>query len=418
MKRYVIEGGKKLEGTTYVSGSKNASLPIIAATLLNGGVNKLYNVPKIHDTQMMYKILELLGCKIKKSHGKIIIDSREIHSVEIPENLMQEMRSSVIIVGALIARNKEAIFTYPGGCDIGARPIDLHMKAFEKLGVKITEESGYIHCKAEEMIGKDIQLDFPSVGATENIMLASVFAKGTTRIINAAMEPEITDLQNALNKMGAKVRGAGTNNITIKGVENLKDLSYNIIPDRIEAGTLLCAAAITGGSITLEKVVPEHIETLTNKLQEMGCELEITNHKITLKSPKRLKPVDIKTLPYPGFPTDMQSIISTTLTTAKGTSIIVENIFENRYKYMGELKKMGAKVTIEGRTAVVKGVRKLGKANVKATDLRGGASLVLAGLSAKGRTIIDNIEYILRGYENLEQKLTSLGAKIKIEEIP
>ena len=195
-------------------------------------------------------------------------------------------------------------------------------------------------------------------------------------------------------------------------------MSYNIIPDRIEAGTLLCAAAITGGSITLEKVVPEHIETLTNKLQEMGCELEITNHKITLKSPKRLKPVDIKTLPYPGFPTDMQSIISTTLTTAKGTSIIVENIFENRYKYMGELKKMGAKVTIEGRTAVVKGVRKLGKANVKATDLRGGASLVLAGLSAKGRTIIDNIEYILRGYENLEQKLTSLGAKIKIEEIP
>ena len=330
---------------------------------------------------------------------------------------MQEMRSSVIIVGALIARKKEAIFTYPGGCDIGARPIDLHMRAFEKLGIQVKEEAGFIHCKAEEIVGNDIQLDFPSVGATENVMLASVFAKGTTRIINAAMEPEIIDLQNALNKMGAKISGAGTNNITIKGVEKLRDLSYNIIPDRIEAGTLLCAAAITGGNITLGKVVPAHIETLTNKLQEMGCELTISKNSITLKSPRRLKPVDIKTLPYPGFPTDMQSIITTTLAVAKGTSIIVENIFENRYKYLGELKKMGAKVTVEGRTAVVKGVRRLGKANVKATDLRGGAALVLAGLNAKGRTKLYNIEYILRGYEHLEQKLTSLGASINIEEI-
>ena len=417
MKRYVIEGGRKLEGTTYVSGSKNASLPIIAATILNGEISKLYNVPNIHDTKMMYNILKILGCKIKKSNNKIVIDSSKIKEVEIPENLMQEMRSSVIIAGALLARKKEAIFTYPGGCDIGSRPIDLHIKAFEKLGIKVEEESGYIHCKADEIVGNDIGLDFPSVGATENVMLASVFAKGTTRIINAAMEPEIIDLQNALNSMGAKISGAGTNNIIIKGVEKLKNLSYNIIPDRIEAGTLLCAAAITGGNITLQKVIPQHIETLTNKLQEMGCSLKISKNEIILKAPKRLKPVDIKTLPYPGFPTDMQSVLGTTVAVAKGTSIITENIFENRFKYLSELKKMGAKVTIEGRTAVIKGVRKLSKANVRATDLRGGAALVIAGLNAKGRTTVENIEYILRGYEDLDRKLQSIGANIYIEDI-
>ena len=405
MKRYVIEGGRKLEGTTYVSGSKNASLPIIAATILNGEISKLYNVPNIHDTKMMYNILKILGCKVKKTNNKIVIDSSKIKEVEIPENLMQEMRSSVIIAGALLARKKEAIFTYPGGCDIGSRPIDLHIKAFEKLGIKVEEESGYIHCKADEIVGNDIGLDFPSVGATENVMLASVFAKGTTRIINAAMEPEIIDLQNALNSMGAKISGAGTNNIIIKGVEKLKNLSYNIIPDRIEAGTLLCAAAITGGNITLQKVIPQHIETLTNKLQEMGCSLKISKNEIILKAPKRLKPVDIKTLPYPGFPTDMQSVLGTTVAVAKGTSIITENIFENRFKYLSELKKMGAKVTIEGRTAVIKGVRKLSKANVRATDLRGGAALVIAGLNAKGRTTVENIEYILRGYEDFDRKL-------------
>ncbi len=416
MKRFIIEGGRKLEGTTYVSGSKNASLPIIAATILNGGISKLYNVPNIHDTKMMYKILEILGCKIKKVNNKIVIDSKKLKNIEIPEDLMQEMRSSVIIVGALLARKKEAIFTYPGGCDIGARPIDLHIKAFEKLGIKVKEESGYIHCKADEIIGNDINLDFPSVGATENVMLASVLAKGTTRIINAAMEPEIIDLQNALNSMGAKISGAGTNNIIIKGVEKLKNLSYNIIPDRIEAGTLLCATAITGGNITLQKVIPEHIETITNKLKEMGCDLEIYKNEIVLRAPKKLKPIDIKTLPYPGFPTDMQSVLGTTLAIAKGTSIITENIFENRFKYLNELKKMGVKATIEGRTAVVKGIRKLNRANVKATDLRGGAALVLAGLNAKGRTTVENIEYILRGYDNFEKKLQSLGANIYIED--
>ena len=415
-KKYIIEGGKKLEGATYVSGSKNASLPIIAATLLNGGLNKLYNVPNIHDTQMMFKILETLGCKIRKSNGKIVIDSKNIDNYEIQENLMREMRSSVIIAGALLARKKKVIFTYPGGCDIGSRPIDLHIKSFEKLGIRVKEEFGYIMCEADEIIGNDIHLDFPSVGATENIMMASCMAKGTTTIHNAAMEPEIVDLQNALNSMGAKIQGAGTNNIIIKGVEKLKDLSYNIIPDRIEAGTLLCAVAITGGNIKLQKVIPEHIKTLLNKLEEMGCDIKIYKNEVTLKAPKKLKSVDIKTLPYPGFPTDLQSILGVTLTVAKGTSVIVENIFENRYRYLNELTKMGAKSTIEGRTAVIKGVRRLSKANVRATDLRGGAALVIAGLNAKGRTCIENIEYILRGYEKLDIKLKSLGANICIED--
>lgn len=292
----------------------------------------------------------------------------------------------------------------------------MHIKAFEKLGVKIKEESGYLECEAEELVGNDIHLDFPSVGATENIMLASVFAKGITRINNAAMEPEIVDLQNALNAMGAKISGAGTNNIIIKGVEKLKDLSYNIIPDRIEAGTLLCATAITGGNIRLQKVIPDHIQTLINKLEEMGCSIKTTKNEILLSAPKKLKAVDIKTLPYPGFPTDLQSILGVTLTVAKGTSVIVENIFENRYKYLNELTKMGAKTTIEGRTAVIKGVRRLNKANVRATDLRGGAALVIAALNARGRTCIDNIEYILRGYENLDKKLRGLGANISIED--
>lgn len=415
-KKYIVEGGKRLEGTTYVSGSKNASLPIIASTILNGGINKLYNVPNIHDTQMMLKILETLGCKIKKNNGKIVIDSRNITNYEIPENLMSQMRSSVIIAGALLARKKKVVFTYPGGCDIGSRPIDLHIKSFEKLGVNVKEEFGDIKCEADKIVGTDIQLDFPSVGATENIMLASVFANGTTTINNAAMEPEIVDLQNALNSMGAKIEGAGTNNIIIKGVEKLKDLSYNIIPDRIEAGTLLCATAITGGNIKLQKVVPEHIKTLLNKLEEMGCNVKTNKNEIILNAPKKLKAVDIKTLPYPGFPTDLQSILGVTLTVAKGTSVIVENIFENRYRYLTELTKMGAKSSIEGRTAVIKGVRRLSKANVKATDLRGGAALVLAALNAKGRTCIENIEYILRGYENLDKKLNSLGAEIIIED--
>ena len=416
MKSYVIEGGKKLEGSTYVSGSKNASLPIIAASILNKGITKLYNVPNIHDTKIMLKILEHLGCKTKRINGKIIIDSKKIKLHEIPEDLMREMRSSVIIAGALIGRLNKATFSYPGGCDIGARPIDLHLKSFEKLGIELEEDAGYIKCKCDKTIGTEIQLDFPSVGATENVMLASVFAKGETIITNAAMEPEIVDLQNFLNKMGANIKGAGTNQIVINGVTKLKEVSYNVMPDRIEAGTLLCSVAITGGKLELKNIIPDHLTPIIHKLEECGCSIDIDKDILKLQAPKKLKAKDIKTMPYPGFPTDMQSIFASMLTVAKGTSIIIENIFENRYKYVTELNRMGAKITIEGRTAVIKGVRRLSGANVKATDLRGGAALILAGLIAKGKTTITNIEYILRGYENIDEKLRSLGAKIILKE--
>lgn len=415
MSTYIINGGRKLEGEVSVSGSKNASLPILAACVLNNGITKLYNVPNIHDTKVMLEILKVLGCKVKKNNDKIVIDSRKINKYEIPEHLMRKMRSSVILAGALIGRFKKATFSCPGGCDIGARPIDLHLKAFQNLGINITEDTGYIRCKCDTIEPGKIYLDFPSVGATENAILASVLSRGTTNIINAAMEPEIVDLQNFLNKLGAKVSGAGTHEITIKGVPNLKDSGYKIMPDRIEVGTLLCAGAVTGGNIILKNVIPNHISPVLEKLEECGCKIEIKKEEILLQGPKKLKAVDIKTMPYPGFPTDMQAIFSSMLTTAKGTSIIVENIFENRYKYLAELKRMGAKYAVEGRTAIIKGVRKLSSANVEATDLRGGAALLIAGLAVKGKTEINNIEYILRGYEDLDQKLNKLGAKITKE---
>ncbi len=417
MASYVIEGGRKLTGEVDISGSKNASLPIIAATLLNKGITKLYNVPNIHDVQIMLKILKVLGCKIKKSSGKIVIDSRKINKKEIPEELMNQMRSSVILAGALISRNKEVVFSYPGGCDIGARPIDLHLEGFRKIGIDIEEKSGYIKCNCDNIMGSEITLDFPSVGATENIMLASVYGEGTTIIKNAAREPEIIDLQNFLIKLGANIEGAGESVITIEGINKVKkDISYTVMPDRIEAGTMLCAAAITGGNIKINKVIPEHISSVIYKLEKMGCIINSKKNSIYIEAPKKLKAEDIKTMPYPGFPTDMQSIMASVLTVSKGSSIVVENIFENRYKYTNELIKMGAKIKVEGKTAVFKGVRKLYGAKVKSTDLRGGAALVVAGLSAKGKTEITNIEYILRGYENLEGKLKKLGAKIIIKE--
>ena len=414
MSSYIIEGGRKLQGETYVSGSKNASLPIMAACLLNKGISKLYNVPDIHDTKMMIEILKELGCRIKKQGNKVTIDSSNVHKFEISESLMREMRSSVVIAGALLGRYKKASFSYPGGCEIGARPIDLHLKGFKKLGINVIEENGKIKCSAEEIREAEINLDFPSVGATENIILSSVMCEGTTTIINAAMEPEIVDLQNFLNRMGAKIEGAGTNIVKIKGVKSLKDVSYNIMPDRIEAGTLLCAAAITGGKIKLKQVNPEHITPVLEKLREIGCDLKIEKNEIDLEAKKKLKAVDIRTMPYPGFPTDMQAIFASLLCTASGTSLIVENIFESRYKYTQELQRMGAKIRIEGRTAIIKGTKKLYGAKVVATDLRGGASLVLAGLVAKGTTQIDNIKLILRGYEKLDEKLNSLGANVKI----
>lgn len=416
MKSYIIEGGKKLEGTVKISGSKNASLPILAATILSEKTNKLYNVPQIKDTKTTLEILKLLGCKIKQNSGKIEINSKNITKTEIPEHLMREMRSTVIMAGALLGRFKEVTFSYPGGCDIGSRPIDLHINAFKKIGVEITEEAGFIKCKANKIIGTNIDLDFPSVGATENIILATVLSTGTTTINNAAMEPEIIDMVQFLKKMGAKIQGEGTNQIIIDGVEKLSGVSYNIMPDRIEAGTILCAVAATGGNVILDNVMPEHLTAVINKLEETGCKIEINKKKITLNAPRKLKSIDIKTMTYPGFPTDLQQIFATMLVKASGTSIIVENIFESRYKYISELRKMGAKVTVEGKTAIIKGARKINATTVVCTDLRGGAALVIAGLMAKGKSRVENIGYIQRGYENLENKLGSLGAKIKLEE--
>ena len=383
MYSYIIEGGKKLEGEVKISGSKNASLPIIAATILNGKKSKIYNVPNIHDMQITLKILKYIGCKVSKNNDKIEIDSRYIKKKEIPEHLMREMRSTVILAGAILSRFKEVTFSYPGGCDIGARPIDLH---------------------------------FPSVGATENIILASVLAEGKTVITNAAREPEIVDLVKMLNKMGAKITGEGTNVIEIEGVKKLQEVQYRVMPDRIEAGTFLCAGAITGGRVTIKNAMPEQLVPIMSKLEEAGCKITVDKDKVELKAPQRLKAVEIKTMPYPGFPTDMQSIFGSVLSVAKGTSVITENIFENRFKYLSELQRMGAKNKQEGNVAIITGVRKMSAASVKCTDLRGGVATVLAGLQAKGRTKVTNIEYILRGYENLDKKLNKLGANIQIEE--
>ena len=413
MSSYVIKGGNKLEGTVKISGAKNAALPIIAATILNAGKTTLYNVPNIKDTQMMYEILKILGAKIEKKNNKVIIDTSKIDKFEIPDELMHKMRSSVILAGAMIGKYHKATFTYPGGCDIGARPIDLHLKSFEKLGIKVTQNYGEITCNCEKITGEKIDLDFPSVGATENIILASVLSEGTTTITNSAQEPEIEDLAKFLNKMGAKIKGAGTNKIEIEGVKKLKEISYNIMPDRIETGTFLCLAGATGGNIELQNVNPIHVTPVIAKLEEAGCYIEKEKNKIKIQAPKKLKAIDIKTMPYPGFPTDMQSVFGAMLTTAKGTSMIVENIFENRYKYTQDLNKMGAKITIEGKTAVIRGVRKLYGATVKASDLRGGAALVVAGIMAKGITVVENIDYILRGYENFEKKLREIGANIE-----
>ena len=413
MKSYIIDGGKSLHGEVDISGSKNASLPIIAATILNGGITNLHNVPRIKDTQTTLEILKILGCKIKVNSDKIEINSKYMNKTEIPEDLMRQMRSTVILAGALLGRFKNVKFSCPGGCEIGARPIDLHLSAFKKLGIEVEENAGFIYCSCDKISGTDINLDFPSVGATENIMLASVLAEGITTIRNAAMEPEIIDLANCLVKMGAKITGAGTKEIKICGVKNLKDIGYKIMPDRIEAGTFLCAAAVTGGKIKLNNVVPSDLTPVIHKLEEAGCQIIENKNSIQIQGPKRLKATEIKTLPYPGFPTDLQQIFGSMLTTAKGTSIIVENIFENRYRYISELIRLGAKITVAGKVAVIEGRRRLAGAVVKSHDLRGGAGLIIAGLAAKGRTTVENIEYILRGYENINLKLQSLGANIK-----
>lgn len=413
MSKYRIKGSNKIEGEVRISGSKNSSLPIIAACILNSGKTNLYNVPNIKDTNGMFEILKDLGCKIKKKGVKIEIDSSNINKFEIDKDLMNKMRSSVIIAGALIGRFRKAIFSYPGGCDIGTRPIDLHIRGFKKLGININENTGNIVCKCDKIEPAEIQLDFPSVGATENLILSAVLASGETIIRNVAMEPEIIDLQNFLNRMGAKISGAGSNIIRVKGVKKLKEISYNIMSDRIETGTFLSMAAMTGGNIELLNADSEYIVPILNKLEEAGCRIYKEKKKIILNAPKRLKAIGFQTFPYPGFPTDMQSIFLAMLTVAKGTAIVTENIFENRFKCVPELVKMKANILVNGNSAVVIGQRRLVAKDVVATDLRGGAALVCAGVKAKGITTIENCEIIERGYENLDTKLKSLNVEIQ-----
>jgi len=414
MGKYKICGGRKLEGEIDVSGSKNSVLPILAATLLNSSETCIYNCPRILDCMTMLEILKIIGCEVTQQGNTVIVNSKTACDYRVPQKQVKEMRSSIIFLGAMLGRFKKTVITYPGGCSLGARPIDLHLKALKQMGVKIVEEDDYIICETQKIKGADIYLDFPSVGATENIMLAAVLANGEATVIhNAAREPEIVDLQNFLRAMGARVWGAGENDIYIEGVGELHSAEYEVMPDRIVAGTLLSAAAITGGEILLNKARFEDISALISNFEKSGCKVEKTSKGIYLKTPKVLKSVDIiKTQPYPGFPTDMQPQFSTLMTLAKGTSVIIETVFESRYKYIAELVKMGADIFVDGRTAVITGVSKLKAAQVSAMDLRGGAALILAGLAAEGTTVVENSKHIERGYESIEKDLTLLNADI------
>lgn len=415
MLSYIIKGGNKLNGRVKAAGSKNAALPIIATAILNKEPVTLYNIPNIEDTKITLEILKILGCKIVRNSDKITICSANMNKTSIPKDLMHKLRSTVVLAGAIIGRFKEATFAYPGGCNIGARPIDLHLDSFKKLGIAIEEKEDYIHCKCKEIVGRRIKLKFPSVGATENIILASIYAKGATHITNAAKEPEIKDLAKCLNSMGAKVYGAGTSEITIFGVKKLHKTEYKIMSDRIETGTILAAVAGVGGSVTVENTNPENLLTVLYSFKEMGCKISIRKDKISLKAPEKLKHIDISTEPYPGFPTDMQPIMGSILIKAEGKSTITENIFENRFKYAEELVRMGANIIQNDKKLEIIGVEKLEGKDVMSKDLRGGAALVIAGLMSEGITKVENIEYILRGYENLDTKLKSLGANIEIK---
>lgn len=415
MLSYIIKGGNKLNGRVKAAGSKNAALPIIATAILNKEPVTLYNIPDIEDTKITLEILKILGCKIVRNSDKITICSANMNKTLIPKDLMHKLRSTVVLAGAIIGRFKEATFAYPGGCNIGARPIDLHLDSFKKLGIAIEEKEDYIHCKCKEIVGRRIKLKFPSVGATENIILASIYAKGATHITNAAKEPEIKDLAKCLNSMGAKVYGAGTSEITIFGVKKLHKTEYKIMSDRIETGTILAAVAGVGGSVTVENTNPENLLTVLYSFKEMGCKISIRKDKISLKAPEKLKHIDISTEPYPGFPTDMQPIMGSILIKAEGKSTITENIFENRFKYAEELVRMGANIIQNDKKLEIIGVDKLEGKVVMSKDLRGGAALVIAGLMSEEITKVENIEYILRGYENLDTKLKSLGANIEIK---
>ena len=416
MERLIVKGGNRLVGTVKTSGAKNAVLPIIAASILGTSPSRLDEIPALEDVRTICAVLECLGIKVDASEPHTLkIDSREITSCEAPYELVRSMRASFLVMGPLLARKGYARISQPGGDAIGTRPIDLHLKGFEALGVKIEQgRHGYIEASAPEgMTGANIYLDFPSVGATENIMMAAAMANGTTVLENPAEEPEIVDLANYLNQMGARVRGAGTNVITIEGVSELHGVQHSVIPDRIEAGTYMIAAAMTGGDVIIENVLPEHQKPLIAKLREAGALVEEDIDRIHVVGSGKLKAVDIKTLPYPGFPTDMQAQMMAMLSVAEGRSKITETVFENRFMHVVELNRMGANITTEGRSAVITGPAHLTGCTVRATDLRAGAAMILAGLVAEGATEICDIYHIDRGYEEIAAKLTRLGADIK-----
>jgi UDP-N-acetylglucosamine 1-carboxyvinyltransferase len=415
MARLIIDGLNRLSGEVRIQGAKNSALPILAASILANGQSLIENCPNLSDTDSAGDILTQLGCKVKREKDIVLVNSDSFNDYVIPDNLMRQMRSSVMFLGAILGRAKKAKISMPGGCELGPRPIDIHLSSLMRLGVKISDESGFLLCECPNGLnGADITMSFPSVGATENVMLAASVANGITLITNAAREPEIEDLQNFLNQMGAKISGAGTNIIRIDGVPKLHPAHHMVIPDRIVAATYIIAAYATGGRVRFNNVNPSHLSSVLALLSDAGCNLNWGSNYIELKEsakPRALK--NIRTMPYPGFPTDIQAPLMALMTIAEGTSIFVETIFDNRYKHAGELMRLGANIQIKERVAVVEGVKELQGALVEATDLRGGAALVVAGLCAKGQTIIDKVFHIDRGYDKIEEKLASLGANIK-----
>lgn len=415
-----IEGGRQLAGELDIQGAKNSSLPILAATLLCKGEHVIHNCPRLRDVDAAVRILRYLGCQVEREEDTLIVRSDGVDHWDIPEELMREMRSSIVFLGAILSRMGRAVLSMPGGCELGPRPIDLHLDALKKLGAQIEDEHGYLKCRVTDGLhSAKIILAFPSVGATENILLASVLAKGTTVISNAAQEPEIVDLADFLNRCGARISGAGKSTIVVEGVLELHAAEHTVIPDRIVAATYLCCGAITGGELLLKRVNPNALEGLVPFLEEMGVTIATGQRSVYLKAPAALSCVrNIRTMPYPGFPTDAQAPFMAALTVANGSSMFVENIFENRYKHVPELCRMGADIKVEGRVCVVNGVSRLTGAPVQAEDLRGGAALVVAGLKAQGKTVIRNIHHIERGYEQIEEALSRLGGRVRrVEEI-
>lgn len=410
-----INGGRKLNGAIKLHGAKNSVLPLLAATVLIPGKSVIHNCPELSDVDAAIKILEHLGAYVIRESDTVIVDCSNLKNFSIPDELMREMRSSIVFLGAIAARMGKASLSSPGGCELGPRPIDLHLAALKELGLDIEEEHGILDCNCSSgMIGTDIHLSFPSVGATENIILASVTAKGVTVIHGAAREPEISDLADFLNQSGANVQGAGSDNIVINGTNCLRSAEHTVIPDRIEAATYLAATAITGGKITLYNAIPAHLTPVMSVLKTAGCELSVKQNQVSLIAPVRLKRVPvIRTMPHPGFPTDAGSPLMAMLSVADGSSMFVENIFENRFRIVDELKRFGAKIYTNGRVAVIEGVKNLSGAATECTDLRGGAALVIAALTANGTTTINKIHHLDRGYEKLTENLSSLGALIE-----